>query len=77
MQTGDGSKILGLCADPKSSTYWIFTNDSIFEIIVKDEARDVWKIMLGQKSFDAALRFANVSPLPSIWVLDILLTSPK
>ncbi|KAF3926009.1 hypothetical protein ABW20_dc0107859 [Dactylellina cionopaga] len=56
---GDDSKILGIRADPKCNTFWIFTNDTIFEVVLKDENRDVWKIMLKQNLFDAAMRFAS------------------
>ncbi|KAF3938722.1 hypothetical protein ABW19_dt0210292 [Dactylella cylindrospora] len=55
----DDSKILGIRADSKYNTYWIFTTDTIFEVVLKDEKRDVWKIMLKQNSFDAAMRFAS------------------
>lgn len=54
------SNILGLVCDPKKSTYWVFTTTSIFEILATDEDRDVWKIMLADKSFDGALRYAKV-----------------
>ncbi|EWC45613.1 hypothetical protein DRE_05174 [Drechslerella stenobrocha 248] len=55
----DDSKILGIRADPKCNTFWVFTNDTIFEVVLKDEQRDVWKIMLKQNLFDAAMRFAS------------------
>ena len=54
-----GQSILGLMADPKKSTYWLFTAHEIFEISVEDEDRDVWKIMLKERRFDAALRYAR------------------
>lgn len=52
--------ILGLCADLKKSTYWIFTTEHIFEIVATEEDRDIWKIMLNDKHFDNAMRFAKV-----------------
>ncbi|KAJ6264880.1 Vacuolar membrane protein [Drechslerella dactyloides] len=55
----DDSRILGIRADPKCNTFWVFTNDTIFEVVLKDEQRDVWKIMLKQNLFDSAMRFAS------------------
>ncbi|KAF3283884.1 hypothetical protein TWF173_008835 [Orbilia oligospora] len=55
----DDSKILGIRADQKLNTFWVFTTDTIFEVVLKDENRDVWKIMLKQNLFDAAMRFAS------------------
>ncbi|KAI9750576.1 MAG: hypothetical protein M4579_006405 [Chaenotheca gracillima] len=54
-----GQTALGLAADPKKNTFWLFTTGEIFEIVVNDEDRDVWKIMLQRKQFDAALRHAR------------------
>ena len=52
---------LGLFADQKKNTFWLFTMQKIFEIVVTDEDRDVWKIMLKEQKFDAALRYARGS----------------
>ncbi|KAI5804378.1 Pep3/Vps18/deep orange family-domain-containing protein [Geopyxis carbonaria] len=54
-----GTKVLGLCSDVKKSTFWAFTSSNILEIEVIDEDRDVWKIYLADKSFEAAMRFAK------------------
>lgn len=54
-----GQKALGLCVDQQKNTFWLFTAQDIFEIVVRDEDRDVWKIMLGMQKFDAALRYAR------------------
>lgn len=50
---------LGLVADTKMHTYWLFTRDEIFEIEVDDEDRDIWRILLRGHHFDAALRHAR------------------
>ena len=50
---------LGLIADLKKNTFWLFTPQDIFEIVVNDEDRDIWKIMLGNQHFDAALHYAR------------------
>ncbi|KAJ4402764.1 tethering complex subunit [Didymella pomorum] len=56
-----GQSALSLVADVKSNTYWLFTTREIFEIVVTDEARDVWKIMLRSQQFEAASQFAKTS----------------
>ncbi|TAQ90432.1 hypothetical protein B7494_g1230 [Chlorociboria aeruginascens] len=54
-----GQQALGLCADQQKNTFWLFTTEDIFEIVVTDEDRDVWKVMLRTEHFDAALRYAK------------------
>lgn len=54
-------EIRGLTADPVRQTYWVYTNQSIFELRVDNESRDVWKIYLEQGQYDVALRYAKVS----------------
>jgi hypothetical protein len=41
-------------------TYWVFTDQSLFELVVGNEDRDIWKIYLGKGQFDVALRYAKV-----------------
>jgi hypothetical protein len=40
-------------------TYWVYTDQSLFELIVGNEDRDVWKINLQKENFDVALRYAK------------------
>jgi hypothetical protein len=54
-----GQEAIGLFADQKTNTFWLFTTQEIFEIVVTDEDRDVWKVMLKTEHFDAALRYAR------------------
>ncbi|EXJ83905.1 hypothetical protein A1O1_07534 [Capronia coronata CBS 617.96] len=54
-----GQSALGLVADIKKNTYWLFTNQEIFEVVANDEERDIWKIMLKNQDYDAALRYAK------------------
>lgn len=56
-----GTTVLGLCSDPKKSTFWVFTSAEIYEIVVTDEERDLWKILLKEKSFEKATRFAKTN----------------
>jgi hypothetical protein len=58
-------EVRGLTADPVRKTYWVYTNQSIYELRVDNESRDVWKIYLQQGKFEVALRYAKVSdPIP-------------
>ena len=41
-------------------TYWVYTDQSLFDLIVGNEDRDVWKINLQKENFDVALRYAKV-----------------
>ncbi|KAI9746358.1 MAG: hypothetical protein M1818_000070 [Claussenomyces sp. TS43310] len=54
-----GQQALGLFADQQKNTFWLFTTQEIYEIVVTDEDRDVWKVMLRTEHFDAALRYAR------------------
>lgn len=54
-----GQRPLALAADLKKNTFWLFTTRDIFEIVVRDEDRDVWKVMLKAQKFEAALQYAN------------------
>ncbi|KJA29290.1 hypothetical protein HYPSUDRAFT_32690 [Hypholoma sublateritium FD-334 SS-4] len=53
--------VLGLAADPVRRTYWVFTDQSLFELVVANEDRDVWKIYLEKEQFDIALRYAKTA----------------
>jgi hypothetical protein len=56
-----GQSAVGLVADIKKNTYWLFTTREIFEVVITDETRDVWKILLKAQQFDAASQFAKSS----------------
>ncbi|KAK7749239.1 tethering complex subunit [Diatrype stigma] len=54
-----GDKALGLYVDQQKNTFWLFTAQKIFEIVVRDEDRDIWRIMLERRQFDVALKYAH------------------
>ena len=54
-----GESAIGLLSDQKKNTYWLFTNQDIFEIVVTDEDRDVWKVMLKDQKFGLASQYAK------------------
>ncbi|OSC99516.1 hypothetical protein PYCCODRAFT_1479848 [Trametes coccinea BRFM310] len=51
--------VRGLTSDPVRKTYWVYTDQAIWEISVGNEHRDVWKIYLEKGAYDAALQYAN------------------
>lgn len=54
-----GQNVLGLYVDQQKNTFWLFTPQEIFEVVVRDEARDIWRIMLERQQFDMALQYAQ------------------
>ncbi|KAL0579371.1 tethering complex subunit [Marasmius crinis-equi] len=54
-------EVRGITADPVRKTYWVYTDQSIFELLVGNEDRDVWKIYLSKKQFDVALRYSKTA----------------
>lgn len=54
-----GEEMLCLLSDQKKNTFWLFTTQEIYEIVVTDEDRDVWKVMLAAQQFDQASRYAR------------------
>ncbi|KAF2718665.1 hypothetical protein K431DRAFT_274229 [Polychaeton citri CBS 116435] len=53
--------VVALCSDPLKNTYWLFTQDAIYELVATDEARHVWRILLEQGKYDEAQRYARTS----------------
>ncbi|KIJ68589.1 hypothetical protein HYDPIDRAFT_165357 [Hydnomerulius pinastri MD-312] len=53
--------VRGIAADPVRKTYWVYTDQSIFELVIGNESRDVWQIYLAQQKFDVALRYAKTA----------------
>ncbi|KAF8912996.1 Pep3/Vps18/deep orange family-domain-containing protein [Gymnopilus junonius] len=53
--------VLGLAADPVRRTYWVYTDQSLFEIVVGNEDRDIWKIYLEKGQFEVALRYSKTA----------------
>lgn len=56
---GAGQRAVGFAVDMQKKTFWLFTSDEIYEIVVRDEDRDIWRIMMDSKQFEAALRHAR------------------
>ncbi|KAK2592532.1 tethering complex subunit [Conoideocrella luteorostrata] len=54
-----GQRAIAFTVDMQESTFWLITSDEIFEIIARDEDRDIWQIMMASKQFDSALQYAH------------------
>ncbi|KAI0830628.1 Pep3/Vps18/deep orange family-domain-containing protein [Trametes gibbosa] len=52
-------QVRGLTSDPVRRTYWVYTDQAIWEVSVSNEHRDIWKIYLEKGRYDAALQYAN------------------
>lgn len=52
-----------LSTDALRKTCWMHTETSIFELVIRDEDRDVWKVYLARQNWDQAKRSAKVSVL--------------
>ncbi|SJX65713.1 related to DigA protein [Sporisorium reilianum f. sp. reilianum] len=52
-------RVIGTAVDVAKSTYWIYTDASIFELVLRDEDRHVWRVHLDRGSFDTALKYAK------------------
>jgi hypothetical protein len=52
---------LGLEKDLLKGSFWIFTNQVLYEFLIMDEDRDVWKLQLSKGNFEEALKYAKVT----------------
>lgn len=47
--------IIGLCSDATAGLFYAFDENSIFQVSVQDEARDMWQVYLEMKEYAVAL----------------------
>lgn len=52
-------RVIGTAVDLAKKTFWIYTDASIFELVMRDEDRHVWRVYLDRGSFDVALKYAQ------------------
>jgi hypothetical protein len=45
--------------DETTGSPWVYTNLSLYELIIREESRDVWKIYLEKKQYDTALHYCR------------------
>ena len=49
-----------MSVDTTKNTFWIYTEWSIFELVITKEDRDVWTLYLEKKQYDLALQYTKV-----------------
>lgn len=54
-----GQRPVGFSVDLQKNTFWLFTSEEIFEIVVRDEDRNIWEIMMKTQQFESALQHAR------------------
>ncbi|GAA5995221.1 tethering complex subunit PEP3 [Rhodotorula paludigena] len=54
-----GSRPVRLSTDPMRKTLWMHTEQSIYELVVRDEDRDVWKVYLARGQWENARKHAK------------------
>lgn len=54
-----GQKAIAFTMDMQERTFWLITSDEIYEIVARDEERNIWQIMMQNKQFDSALQYAR------------------
>ncbi|KAM7498191.1 hypothetical protein LguiA_022605 [Lonicera macranthoides] len=47
--------IIGLCSDASAGLFYAYDQNSVFQVSVNDEGRDMWKVYLNLKEFTEAL----------------------
>ncbi|KIE00312.1 vacuolar protein sorting protein DigA, partial [Metarhizium majus ARSEF 297] len=54
-----GQKAIAFTMDMQERTFWLITSDEIYEIVARDEERNIWQIMMKNRQFDSALQYAR------------------
>ncbi|TFL06789.1 Pep3/Vps18/deep orange family-domain-containing protein [Pterulicium gracile] len=58
----NGKEIVrGMASDPIRKTYWVYTDQSLYELVLRNETRDVWSLYLEQGKYDSALQYARTA----------------
>jgi hypothetical protein len=56
-----GERVRGISADTVRGTYWIYTDQSIYELSTENEATDVWGTYLEKGQYDSALEYTRTA----------------
>ncbi|KAI8370704.1 Pep3/Vps18/deep orange family-domain-containing protein [Radiomyces spectabilis] len=54
-----GETVRGMTVDDIKKEFWIYTSAAIYELGIKNEERDVWKLYLEKKQYDTALQYCK------------------
>ena len=55
-------RVRGVAMDPATGTCWLYTSQSLFELVVEKESRHTWQWLLTQHEYEAALAFCHDEP---------------
>jgi hypothetical protein len=55
----EGERFIGLSGDYSKSTYWLYSNSSIYEITVDDEEKGIWRCLIENNEYNEALSIAR------------------
>lgn len=55
-----GEEVRGFTVDNVRKTYWVYTDSSLFELVVANEDRDIWRVYLEKGMPDVALQYTKV-----------------
>lgn len=68
-QDSHTEKFLGLAMDNRTKTFWCYSTTNVYEIILNNESKVIWKILCSQGDYDTALKLKGLSQ----WELDEIL----
>lgn len=54
-------RVIGSSVDISRQTYWVYTDASIFEVVVRNEDRDIWRVHLERGAHESALKYVKTS----------------
>eukprot|EP00727_Mastigamoeba_balamuthi_P004186 m51a1_g13765 putative vacuolar protein sorting-associated protein 18 homolog (977) ;mRNA; r:253137-257178 len=56
---GPNSRVKGLCKDPVTGVVRLFCEGAIYDLVVTDEDRDVWRQYMERRDWDTAIRYCK------------------
>ncbi|KAJ3416468.1 hypothetical protein HDV05_001626 [Chytridiales sp. JEL 0842] len=56
-----GERVVSIEVDAVKNTFWVHTSTTLYELIISEEDRNVWKLYLDKQDYATALEFAKTS----------------
>ncbi|QPG72972.1 hypothetical protein FOA43_000276 [Brettanomyces nanus] len=50
-----GNRFIGFSSDKLLETYWLYSSEAIYEVLVENENTGIWRLMMEKKMFDEAI----------------------
>lgn len=60
-----GQNFKKLTLDPILKTFWLYSESELYELLIENESKDIWQIMLAQNLFNEALQVIDANDLNS------------